>query len=67
MDGGHRAFVTGVHGLKHVEGFLAAALAEDGTIHGHYQATGIRPKFLTELAARGLSVPSTYFDPTKHL
>jgi pilus assembly protein CpaF len=40
---------------------------EDGKIVGHYQATGVRPKFLAELAARGLTVPASYFDPSKQL
>src|ERR1700738_3923918 len=35
VDRRHRAFVTGVHGLKHVEGFLAAALAEDDAVWTH--------------------------------
>ena len=29
--------MTGVHGLKHVEGFLAAALAEDDAVGTHAQ------------------------------
>src|SRR5579871_5363760 len=35
VDGGHRAFVAGVHRLQHVEGFLAAALAEDDAVGPH--------------------------------
>ncbi len=37
VDGRHRAFVAGVHGLQHVEGFLAAALAEDDAVGPHAQ------------------------------
>ena len=37
VDGSHRAFVAGVHGLEHVEGFLAAALAENDAIGPHAQ------------------------------
>ena len=37
VDGRHRAFVAGVHGLQHVEGFLAAALAEDDAVGTHAQ------------------------------
>ena len=37
VDGRHRAFVAGVHGLQHVEGFLAAALAEDDALGPHTQ------------------------------
>src|SRR5579872_2759752 len=35
VDGGHRSFVTGVHGLKHVKGFFAAALADDDAVWTH--------------------------------
>ena len=37
VDRRHRAFVAGVHGLQHVEGFLAAALAEDDAVGPHAQ------------------------------
>ena len=37
VDGGHRAFMTGVHGLQHVEGFFAAALAENDAVGPHTQ------------------------------
>ena len=37
VDRGHRAFMTGVHRLQHVEGFLAAALAEDDAVGPHAQ------------------------------
>src|SRR5215472_7543130 len=31
----HRSFMTGVHGLEHVEGLLAATLADDDTVGTH--------------------------------
>ena len=37
VDGGHRAFVAGVHGLQHVEGLLAADLAQDHPVGTHAQ------------------------------
>src|SRR5690348_7345668 len=37
VDRRHRAFVTRVHGLQHVEGFFAAALAEDDAVRTHTQ------------------------------
>ena len=37
MDGRHRTFVAGVHGLQHVEGLLAATLAEDDAVGTHAQ------------------------------
>jgi pilus assembly protein CpaF len=38
-----------------------------GKIHGHYQASGVRPRFLSELASQGLSVPASHFDPSRKL
>jgi pilus assembly protein CpaF len=35
VDGGHRALMARIHRLQHVEGFLAAALAEDDAIGAH--------------------------------
>ena len=37
MDRRHRTFVAGVHGLQHVEGFFATALAEDNAFGPHAQ------------------------------
>src|SRR6185503_12504150 len=35
VDGGERAVVTGVHGLQHVERFLASNLADDDAVGTH--------------------------------
>ncbi len=34
--------------------FVRDATNEDGAIQGHFQATGVRPKFLGDLAATHL-------------
>ena len=38
VDGGDRAVVAGVHGLEHVEGLAATALADDDAVGTHAQA-----------------------------
>ena len=38
VNRGHRSFVTRVHRLQHVEGFLAADLADDDSVGTHTQA-----------------------------
>ena len=38
MNGGHRTFVTGIHGLQHVEGLFAAHLADDDAVGAHTEA-----------------------------
>jgi pilus assembly protein CpaF len=63
--------VTGIEGdviqMQEIFKFTRVSTSDEGVIHGYYQATGVRPKFLTELAARGLSVPASHFDPAKQL
>jgi pilus assembly protein CpaF len=51
--------------MQEIFRFNRVSTAEDGIIKGHYQATGVRPKFLTELTTRGLVVPVSHFDPAK--
>ena len=63
--------ISGIEGdiiqMQEIFRFIRVSTLEDGTIVGHYQATGVRPKFLGELAAMGLTVPAAYFDPSKQL
>lgn len=63
--------ITGIEGdviqMQELYRFVRVATAEDGTIQGHYQATGVRPKFLVDIATRGLSVPASHFDPKRQL
>lgn len=39
----------------------------DGNIHGKFEATGIRPKFLEEVESRGIELPTHIFDPNREL
>lgn len=61
------AEITGMEGdiiqMQEVYKFVRTATLEDGTVQGHFMATGIRPRFLTELAAKGIKIPGSYFDP----
>ena len=45
--GGDRAVVAGVHGLEHVEGLAAAALADDDAVGAHAQAFLTRSRMVT--------------------
>lgn len=40
-------------------------VAPDGTVLGHFRATGIRPKFVERLRVHGISVPDDLFDPAR--
>ena len=61
--------VTGIEGdviqMQEIFRYNRIGTAEDGSVQGNFQATGVRPKFLAELASRGITVPSSYFDPSK--
>ncbi len=53
--------------MQEIYKFVRDSTAEDGTVHGHFQATGIRPRFLSDLVARGIVIPGSHFDPGKPL
>ena len=61
--------VTGIEGdviqMQEIFRYNRTGTLEDGTVQGSFQATGVRPKFLTDLASRGITVPASYFDPSK--
>ncbi|MFA7350875.1 MAG: CpaF family protein [Methylotenera sp.] len=40
-------------------------VAEDGTVLGHFKATGIRPRFVERLRVHGIDVSDELFDPTR--
>jgi len=65
------AEITGMEGdivqMQEIYKFVRTSTAEDGTVEGHFTATGVRPRFLSELIARGIKIPGTYFDPSKPL
>ena len=49
--------------LQEIFKFVRTGSGPNGAIEGHFQATGIRPRYLTELAATGVTFPNNYFDP----
>jgi pilus assembly protein CpaF len=65
------AEITGLEGdiiqMQEIYKYVRTGTAGDGTVEGHFQATGVRPRFLAELVARGINIPGSYFDPTKPL
>jgi len=65
------AEITGMEGdivqMQEIYKFVRTGTLEDGSVQGHFQATGIRPRFLTDLAAKGIKIPSSYFDPSQPL
>jgi pilus assembly protein CpaF len=65
------AEITGMEGdilqMQEIFKFVRVKTDADGAIHGHYEATGVRPRFLTDLQAKGVNIPGSYFEPGKPL
>jgi pilus assembly protein CpaF len=65
------AEVTGLEGdiiqMQEIFKFVRTGTASDGSVQGNFQATGVRPRFLTHLANLGIKIPANYFDPTQPL
>jgi pilus assembly protein CpaF len=65
------AEITGLEGdiiqMQEIYRYVRTGTAPDGAVEGHFQATGVRPRFLGELIAQGINVPGSYFDPSKPL
>jgi pilus assembly protein CpaF len=65
------AEITGMEGdilqMQEIYKFVRTGTADDGSVQGHFQATGVRPRFLNDLLAKGIKIPGSYFDPSQPL
>src|SRR5450631_2496079 len=65
------AEVTGLEGdiiqMQEIFKYVRTGTGADGTVIGHYQATGVRPRFLNDLLTMGIKIPGSYFDPSQPL
>ncbi len=61
------AEVTGMEGdviqMQEIFRFVRTRTETDGRIVGHFEATGIRPRFLEDLKAMGIEFDGKYFEP----
>ncbi|NIJ16948.1 CpaF family protein [Sphingobium vermicomposti] len=59
--------ITGMEGdvitMQEIFRFKMTGREENGMVRGHFEATGIRPKFMGDLADRGISLPAELFRP----
>ena len=59
------AEITGMEGeviqMQEIFKFVRTSIDKDGTIHGHFEATGIRPRFLDMLEDMGIHLPGNLF------
>jgi pilus assembly protein CpaF len=60
--------ITGMEGdiitMHEIYHFTQTGVAPDGSVKGHFRATGVRPKFMDRLRAYGLEVSEETFDPS---
>ena len=65
------AELTGLEGdiiqMQEIYKFVRTGTAADGAVQGHFQATGVRPRFLGHLTNLGIKIPGSYFDPSQPL
>ncbi len=65
------AEVTGLEGdiiqMQEIFKFVRTGTGPDNSVIGHFQATGVRPRFLNDLLAMGVKIPGSYFDPSQPL
>ncbi len=51
--------------MQEIYAYTQTGTAEDGTVLGHFGATGVRPKFMGRLKAYGVNLPVETFDQTR--
>jgi pilus assembly protein CpaF len=65
------AEVTGMEGdiiqMQEIFKYVRTGTKPDGTVEGHFMATGVRPRFLAHLQTQGIKIPGNYFDPSQPL
>jgi pilus assembly protein CpaF len=64
----HITEIQGMEGdvitLQDLYRFQQEGVDENGTVKGHFQSTGIRPKFYEMILASGINLPSEIFNPS---
>jgi len=61
--------ITGMEGdvitMQEIFVFQQTGVGQDGSVVGHFKATGIRPKFLERIKAFGIALSESLFDPNR--
>jgi pilus assembly protein CpaF len=67
----HVTEITGMEGqvvqMQDIFTFNRTSTDADGTVHGEFRATGLRPRCLDEMLRRGIPYDTANFDPSKAL
>ena len=65
------AEITGLEGdivqMQEIFKYVRTGTGADGGVQGHFTATGVRPRFLTQLVNQGVKLPGNYLDPSQPL
>jgi pilus assembly protein CpaF len=48
--------------MQEIYKFVRTGSGPNGSVEGHFQATGIRPRYLADLATTGVNFPNSFFD-----
>jgi pilus assembly protein CpaF len=63
--------ITGMEGeiitMQEIFKYTQTGVGVDGTVQGHFSATGVRPHFLKRLHSFGVEISDSIFDPAKQL
>ncbi|HYG26524.1 MAG TPA: CpaF family protein [Caulobacteraceae bacterium] len=63
--------ITGMEGnvvqMQEIFAFHRTSTGPDGTVHGEFRASGLRPKCLEEMQRRGIQYDTNNFDPNRVL
>jgi len=61
--------ITGMEGdvitMQEIFAYKQTGVANDGTVVGHFAATGVRPRFTERLRTYGIELSDRMFDPTR--
>ena len=61
--------ITGMEGevitMQEIFAYKQTGVANDGTVVGHFAATGVRPRFTDRLRTYGIELSDRMFDPTR--
>ena len=63
--------LTGMEGevitMQEIFSYRQTGVDADGSVKGYFQATGVRPRFIERMKARGIVLPESLFDPSRRM
>ena len=63
--------ITGMEGdvitMQDIFTYRQTGVDSEGRVLGHFQASGVRPRFVERMKARGIQLPESLFDPSRRM